>query len=82
MVLVRIRLEVVNRLIPAEHVTEVCKPGQGALCCRYLILGPEGFECAKEGEFSEYFDRCVEAGTMVAQGDNCDGVWSVSQEGT
>jgi len=31
----------------SEHVKNVCKIGQGNDCCRYLVLGAEGFECAK-----------------------------------
>jgi hypothetical protein len=31
----------------SEHVKNVCKIGQGAACCRYLMAGPGGFECAK-----------------------------------
>ena len=67
-----------NRLIPSEHVQIVCKLGQGHDCCRYLMLGPEGFECGKHGEFSKYFDQQVAGGKMVARGDNCDGVFEIT----
>lgn len=32
----------------ATYVLAVCKMGQGASCCRYLMFSPdEGFQCAK-----------------------------------
>jgi len=31
----------------SEHVGKVCRIGQGHECCRYLMMGPKGFECAK-----------------------------------
>jgi hypothetical protein len=30
-----------------NHVTEVCKIGQGADCCKYLVMGTKGFECMR-----------------------------------
>lgn len=30
-----------------EHVKQVCKIGQGPACCRYLLFGLDGWECAK-----------------------------------
>lgn len=70
----------------SEHVKEVCKIGQGKECCRYLVLGPGGFECAKidkgfvaalNGEVAPtvkmLMDQRVAKGTMVARGDNCEG---------
>lgn len=29
------------------HIKNVCKIGQGHACCRYLLMGPKGWECAK-----------------------------------
>ena len=62
-------------VIPNKYVTEVCKMGSGKLCCRYLILGGMGFECAKkEQSLKRYLDLRVEQGTINATGDNCDGL--------
>jgi hypothetical protein len=69
-----------------DYVKGVCKIGEGAACCRYLLMGTQGFECGKHqtwqvkslaGDGAEnvkaLMDARVAAGTMVAQGDNCDG---------
>lgn len=47
--------------------------GQGAACCRFLLLGSEGLECAKLSTMRRLLDTKAEAGSMVAVGDNCDG---------
>ena len=31
----------------SKYIQNVCKIGQGHECCRYLLMGPKGFECAK-----------------------------------
>lgn len=59
--------------ISPNHLTEVCRIGQGNACCRYLTVGPKGFECAKNTNLKSLFDSRVAENTMVAQGDNCDG---------
>ena len=54
--------------------TNVCKFGQMEQCCRYLMLG-EGFFCAKlRPTLKAELDRKVEHGTIIAKGDNCEGV--------
>jgi hypothetical protein len=55
-----------------EHVKNVCKIGQGAECCKYLLLGSGGFECAKISEWKEVVDKAWNS-TKTAQGDNCEG---------
>lgn len=30
-----------------RHVTQVCRIGQGNACCRYLTVGPDGWDCVK-----------------------------------
>lgn len=57
----------------SKHVSGVCKIGQMAACCRYLVCGAGGFECVKHTELRELLDSRVAAGTMNARGDNCDG---------
>lgn len=56
-----------------KAVEEVCLIGQGAKCCRYLLMGSKGFECAKNTDFKSILDDRVADNAMVAQGDNCDG---------
>lgn len=56
-----------------DYVTGTCKIGQEAECCRYLVTGPHGFECAKLTGMKGTIDLRVAAGTFTAQGDNCDG---------
>lgn len=54
------------------HIKEVCKPGQGSACCRYLIVGSGGMQCAKIiDEARSVLDSRVN--TMTAKSDNCEG---------
>lgn len=57
------------------HIKDVCKIGQGALCCKYLVMAPAGFECSKviPGQ-KEMIDIQWALHDHVSQGDNCDGV--------
>lgn len=57
----------------SEHVKNVCKIGQGNDCCRYLVMGAQGFECAKGTSLQSHLDARVITNTIVAQGDNCEG---------
>lgn len=56
-----------------KHVKETCKIGQEHECCRYLILGSSGFECAKLTYMKINLDIRAELKRMVARGDNCEG---------
>jgi hypothetical protein len=56
-----------------EHIKNVCKIGQRKDCCRYLAVGPDGFECLKHSDLKDHLDQRVANNTMTAQGDNCDG---------
>jgi hypothetical protein len=58
--------------IPETHLKKVCKMGQEG-CCRYIMLGAGGFECAKHGMLRVTIDQRVKEGTIGAVGDNCDG---------
>ena len=62
-----------GRLIPAEHVKAICKIGQGAECCRFLVAAERGFECAKHSDLHEAIQARVEF--MTAKGDNCEGLF-------
>lgn len=55
------------------HLKQVCKIGQGNEYCRYVTVGHEGIQCAKHTGLSRVLDAKVNAGEMVAQGDNCAG---------
>lgn len=58
-----------------KHVKEVCKIGQGTLCCRYLMATPEGFECGKLNEdIKALMDAKVFGDLTIAVGDNCKGI--------
>ena len=61
--------------ISNQHLVGVCKVGQGAECCRYLMVGGlEGVECVKRHTFlKSIIDSRVASGEMTARGDNCDG---------
>jgi hypothetical protein len=48
-------------------VRDVCKRGQGAACCRYLVIAPGGWSCAKHSALRELIDERFLAGTMTAQ---------------
>lgn len=58
-----------------DQVKNVCKIGQGADCCRYLMFG-DGFECARNTATAAILDMRVLAKTMIARGDNCDGKYN------
>ena len=54
-------------------VKDICKIGQGKDCCKYLLAGAKGFECAKiDKEWKKIVDNSWNS-TKTAQGDNCEG---------
>lgn len=59
-----------------EYIQQICKPGQGAACCKYLIGNPNGsMECAKvTSSLKSTIDAKYLRESQVAQGDNCGGV--------
>lgn len=56
-----------------NYVKEVCKIGQGNDCCRYTLMGSQGWQCGKIDPVmkAQLDDRVI---LMVANGDNCEGV--------
>ena len=54
-----------------DFVMNTCKPGQGALCCKYLVSDLEGIQCIKLHSMRYTIDART---NMNAQGDNCDGI--------
>ena len=65
-------------LLDKEEAINICKLGQGADCCIWLVVGDKGFECLY---FSRAEGRNLEgetleqrwlAGKTVAKRDGCD----------
>ena len=58
-----------------KHVKDVCKMGQGASCCKYLVMAPgKGWECMRTNpKNKKVIDDNWATTPHVAQGDNCDG---------
>ena len=63
-------------MIPDTYVYETCKLGKGEACCAFLVMGVNGFECAKGTGVEATIKQRLELGTMGAKGDNCEG-WAV-----
>ena len=64
-------------IISDLHVNIACRPGQMEKTCAFLLMGAEGWECAKDiAQFYHAIQLRLAQGTMVAQGDNCPG-WGV-----
>lgn len=55
-----------------SHVWNVCRPGEGAGTCAFLVFGG-GWRCAKGSELETELRVRVAAGTINARGDNCAG---------
>ena len=55
-----------------ERLETVCKIGEGENCCRYIVLGVEGFCCAKNTDFKDIIDSSI--GHMTAKACNCEGL--------
>lgn len=56
------------------YLNAVCRVGQGADCCRYLIGDSAGLHCAKHvPELASLLDERVRLETIYARGDNCPG---------
>ncbi len=59
-------------LLTSEQTENVCKPEE-LECCSYLVVSPEGLECAKGTSVEAELKRRREAKTMRELGDNCTG---------
>lgn len=63
-------------LIPIEHVKQICRIGDGADCCSFLLASGKGFECAKTPGMEKLFGILIlrrGMNHMTALGDNCEG---------
>ena len=56
-----------------DRVKDICRIGQKADCCKYLMGSVKGFQCAKDPELEGFKDLIDGRDDMVAKGDNCDG---------
>jgi hypothetical protein len=56
-----------------SYLTQTCKIGQGAECCRYIVAGKGGITCAKLTSVKATIDNRVAAGSFTAKADNCQG---------
>jgi hypothetical protein len=62
-----------------NYVKKVCKLGQEADCCRYLVMGG-GFECVKLSSLKFTIDQRVANNQFIAKGDNCIGQKGLIQD--
>ena len=59
------------KLIDPDKTKSVCRIGQGASTCAFLLCGARGFECAKGTGFESLVRENLPK--MIAQADNCQG---------
>lgn len=57
-----------------KQLKDICKMGQGGICCRYIVVDPDiGIICGKLIPSHKLaLDSRVDR--MVAKGDNCEGI--------
>lgn len=64
--------------VSREDAINICKLGQGADCCVWLVVGSEGFECmyydkdAGQNLVGETLRERWHKGLTVAKRDGCD----------
>jgi hypothetical protein len=54
------------------HVTKVCRAGQGAATCSFLLSGSPPF-CVKRTKYEWKIRAARRANQIAAQGDHCSG---------
>ena len=55
-------------------VMATCAPSSGPATCSFLLMGADGWHCAKEeAGLRAQIEQRRAAGTMKAKGDNCSG---------
>ena len=65
--------EIIESVITEAWLDDVCLLGHGEATCAFLMLGGDGFGCAKGTSAEATIRARLEAGTMNARGNNCDG---------
>jgi hypothetical protein len=64
----------INDAVTDEWAKTVCKIGQGAKTCRYLVMGSGGWSCEKLNPNTQrILDIKAMRGDMTAISDNCEG---------
>lgn len=63
-------------MLEDPRLKAICRIGQGAACCRYVVLTPDrGFQCAKlNPTLARQIAWRQQQQTMGARGDNCAGL--------
>lgn len=59
--------------IDKDHVSNVCKIGQGEACCSFLFVDGDGMQCAKGTEVEPVIHLRRSTGALLSMGDNCEG---------
>ena len=59
--------------VTKKQAEEICKIGKGTQTCSFLMMGGNGFECAKQTSFESAILVRRNAGKMNAMGNNCSG---------
>lgn len=54
-----------------EEVEKLCKPGEGANTCIWLLMAPTGWECCFHSKPRSLIERW-EQGLTTAKRDGCD----------
>ncbi len=60
-------------LVGEQHVNSVCRIGEAAQTCAFLLMSPKGPACAKATSYENTIRRRLGENTSVAKGDNCSG---------
>ena len=60
-------------LLTAEHLKNVCRFGQEALTCSFLVVGEGGYSCSKGTPVEAIIIQRRKSGSIQARGDNCKG---------
>lgn len=62
-------------MLEKPYLDDVCRIGQGAACCRYLVGTPDkGIQCGKLTSLRRTIDQRVRQDAMTAKGNNCEGL--------
>jgi len=60
-------------VISKERADEVCRMGQGRVCCIFVGDAPQGLVCLKRSVYATEMIQRKLMGQTKAKGDNCSG---------